>query len=94
MKVGLMRMSNTLKIHVTQEDIDNGIRDDALKCPIARAIKRVVSSFLSVSGYDINFDDGFNFLRIPPPEKVTDFIIAFDAGDPVEPFDFELNLPT
>ena len=80
-----------MKIVVTQNDIEQGIRLKACACPVALAIKRRTSRECEVAGrymvfrYDLNTEYDL-------PESVGKFVTAFDMGKPVKPFSFELSL--
>ena len=76
-----------MKIEVTQEDIDHGMRLSALRCPVSLAVDRatqlndsLVSSALILVGDKI-------FKTAP---EVAAFVVRFDSFLPVEPFSFEL----
>lgn len=90
------------KITVTAEDIAKGCLGSAWNCPIARAIQRrlrggyfahagqttyaVRQRFIHVAGTALIF-------RGPMPFEASEFVRAFDASKPVEPFEFEIDLP-
>lgn len=76
-----------MRIFVTQEDIDKGVPNDDCKCPVALAISRVRSTA------DVHVDRRYidvGYQSFTTPEPASAFIRAFDAGQPVEPFEFEL----
>lgn len=77
-----------MKIQVTQEDINNGMRRNGNKCPVTLAIKRATGIALVSSGLTICV---YGRRELIPPVAVTEFIEQFDAGNPVSPFEF--NLP-
>lgn len=65
-----------MKIQVTQEDIDNGICGDPLRCPVAKALGR----------------NNMRILGIPYSNNtVNNWILRFDMGFKVEPFEFEIS---
>lgn len=79
-----------MKIHVTAEDIEAGVQKCSQNCPIARAIERllddkrdlwVFASYVCVDGAVIGM-----------PQHASDFVVAFDAGKPVSPIEFDLPL--
>ena len=78
-----------IKVEVTQEDINNGVRQDGDNCPIACALKRLVKS--PEVEDDIEFDlDGIRYVaRIP--DKASEFISKFDNAVNVLPFSFEIE---
>ena len=67
-----------MKIEVTQDDIDNGVRHSTEKCPIALAATRALGGPILVHA------DGSG-------DEIDKFIIAFDKGEPVSPFVFDSN---
>lgn len=82
-----------MTIHVTAEDIENGIPQDACHCPVALAVKRATGS----DDVDINDDICIGFpgqdVRdvFEAPDEVCDFVAAFDNYEGVEPFSFDLD---
>src|SRR5579859_6474944 len=78
-------------IIVTSDDIHKGIPGDAGACPIARAIRRSIQpspeEYLAVDGLAICI--GSQNYKVP--EAAIAFIESFDAGNPVEPFSFDLG---
>lgn len=78
-----------IKIEVTQEDINYGIKGICDSCPVARAIKRKVK--------DHGVSVGSNYIRVWGKEiqtlkKVSEFIRKFDTAKTVKPFSFCINL--
>jgi hypothetical protein len=82
-------------VEVTQEDIDKGKRGDPWCCPAARALERATGKKWSVVGpLCSRVDDRKQAIgkRITLPQEVFDFVRAFDGGEPVSPFSFELEV--
>jgi hypothetical protein len=80
-------------VSVTAEDIGRGRKMDEDWCPVALAAKRAVPSWetgMCVFAYFINIE---GFFQIALPQQARDFIIAFDRYDPVEPLEFEIDVP-
>ncbi len=79
-------------IKVTQDYIDNGIKEDGDWCPVALAIKELplIDGDVSVDGDSILLPDGE---ALDLPASVSDFVHAFDAGALVKPFSFEVDIP-
>lgn len=82
-------------VNVTAEDINGGERSFSTTCMVAQAIKREIvgSSSLLVDIQTIRFtmkDEGIRYVYLTPRE-IQDYIVAFDAGDPIEPFSFKLK---
>ena len=79
-----------MKIKVTQQHIDAGIKKKCLYCPVALAIKDVFpTEYVNVSDLYVRIGD--NVYDLFP--IVTRFILDFDYGYPVSPFEFELGAP-
>ena len=85
-----------MKISVTQEDIRNGVPQDAASCPIALACKRAKvcgDAEVFVRNTHIDCTDGRTFSL---PYEARRFINRFDS-DPefsdmtVQPFEFEVG---
>lgn len=80
----------TRHVVVTQEHIDNGERDQSLKCPVALAL----GDGTEVYGPDcapLGRPIGDPFVTLPG--EVAAWIYRFDAGEPVEPFEFDIDWP-
>lgn len=80
-------------VDVTAEDIAEGSPNFCQFCPIARAIKRVVRGFVSVSVKTTLVFFGEAATPADLPKTAVDFIANFDAGAKVTPFSFELDIP-
>lgn len=87
-------------VRVTQDDIDEGEREDCFMCPVARALTREFPGCIpEVTGTGIElyeFDDACDGLgtwlfHARTPKKAAEFIEAFDDGEGVEPFEFTLT---
>jgi hypothetical protein len=86
-------------IEVTQQDIDNGIRNACSKCPIALALTRTMGSAFSevtITTCSTHFPlrENKEDLRAYIPEIARNFIQTFDKGLPVKPLSFELEMTT
>ena len=77
-----------MRINVTQQDIDNGLRCNQTHCPIAIAVYRCAA--LSFAVYSINMR--YKEFNIQLPASVQEFIESFDNNKEVQPFSFEVNL--
>lgn len=84
-----------IKIDVTQEDIDSGLRGSCHDCPVARAILGVLAPLNVVLV-------GTTYISLEKPgcrwtgrstKKISKFIQQFDSGILVKPFSFSLNIP-
>ena len=86
-------MGSRIGVDVTQEDIDKAIQNDSSKCVVAQAIARTVPTAhrISVDIQTVRFTDSRGVRRVYlTPTAVEQYIIAFDAGDTIEPFGFGL----
>jgi hypothetical protein len=79
-----------VKIKVTAEDIATGVRCDSDLCAVAQAIYRQTRAGTASVGSDWIAVDSRSY---ETPFEVAQFIDKFDDQEPVEPFEFELDLP-
>lgn len=88
-----------MTIEVTQEDIDQGVRGDPRTCMVVRACNRqapVKDPDGWYAGSSWSFDPIVCLwhyraqYRWPVPREVVDRMHAFDLGEKVEPFAFDL----
>jgi len=79
-----------LTIHVTQEDIDEGVQEDCERCPVARAVERAtgISTVVQFERISVNCQNKVVFVT---PTYVRIFIKAFDETRLVTPFSFTLT---
>lgn len=84
-------------ISVTAGHITKGYPGDCALCPVALAITDALPglAYLAIHYQDIDVGPrpDEDVITIEMPAAVRDFIRAFDAFDPVEPFTFELDYP-
>ena len=86
-----------MKIQVNAMHIVDG-RIDCHACPIALALMEVIDNeeyFVSVDWTGIavgDYAEGNYILTEEPSAPVAQFIKDFDAGKPVEPFEFDFPL--
>lgn len=76
----------TITIEVTADDIARGTRKSCSCCPIALALARCTGLVVSVESDWVYFMPDL-------PQTAVEFIKTFDAGKPVQPFSFELDVP-
>lgn len=90
---------NPILIEVTEQDIKEGVRLNGLFCPVQKAIERQFPKALSVyasyfsaasGAFARVTDEHFNKMEFLMDGQVSDFMNTFDAGQPVEPFSFNL----
>ena len=84
---------NQIKVTVTQKDIDTGIADNCLECPIARALKRTTRKEWAVWKDNVFTSNvkACNYKQYDLPNKAQRFIEKFDERKPVKPFSFILK---
>lgn len=78
-----------MKISVTKQHIDAGIKLDACSCPLALALSDAGFPKPVVDGEQVEIAGEFGLF--PLPEVAQQFVSDFDHGLPVAPFDFELG---
>ena len=82
-----------MKVTVTQDHIDNGEALNDMYCPIALAIKDQLpdAKWVSVGPMDaaVCLDVEKDPVSYILPDVAADFIMSFDCGCEVEPFEFE-----
>lgn len=78
-------------IHVTQEDIANGVKKDGEECPIACAIRRVLGDddFVFCGDDEITIAESI----YPTPSIAFQFMRNFDQSKNVASFSFFLENP-
>lgn len=88
-------MSETKKVtvEVTQEDIDNSIWIHRTRCPVALAIARALGLQPGSVGVSIGqwCSPGLRYRDLP--DAAHSWYRAFDNGQPVKPFSFEIEVP-
>ena len=86
-----------MKIEVTQDLIDKGVKGDCSACPVALAfLLHPEVGRVAIGPGTLDID-----LNVPPfvwsteelPSKVDDWMADFDMGGQVEPFSFEIEVP-
>jgi len=76
-------MAHSYGIRVTQDDINEGVRDSSAHCIVATAIGRQIpdATRISVDVQDIRFTVGEERMVFSTPRSVAAYVIAFDKGD-------------
>jgi len=84
-------------VSVTQDDINEGVRDQSAHCIVATAIGRSIPEALriSVDVQTIRFTIGKERLIYMTPREVGRYILAFDAGNfaAIKPMKIEIADP-
>ena len=86
-------MSATLHVTVTADDIGNGEPGEPCLCPIALAVSRALDSGFTAWATTGHVEvDPLTWVDLPVVAQ--DFIGRYDNALPVEPFEFDLELPS
>lgn len=87
-----------IKVEVTRDDLDNGLRSWGDSCPLALAMKRARSDIIDieVSGDDIFFREidrrcGWSLRKSSDAFLVRDFTRRYDNEEYVSPFTHEFE---
>jgi len=78
-----------MKIQVTQEDIEKGVRNVCAWCPVARAATRAFGKPMKAMRWRL--EDVATGECIETPKEVSRWMFKFDDHQPVEPFEFEVS---
>lgn len=80
-----------VEIEVNRQHIDRG-SIAGTSCPIALALKDAgaIAPYVDLDGIQFVYEGVAYYLQ--PDQGTKDFIRAFDGGDPVEPFAFDIDL--
>lgn len=76
-----------MQIAVLAEHIEQGVKANCYKCPIAQAISWAMGREAAVTPYSI-YVGGVHY---DLPEEAREFVQLFDEGCVVEPFTFEIE---
>lgn len=84
-------MKKKYKIEVTQKDINDARKPNCWNCPIDFAAERVFECKAETSNKTILLLDELDvYGRFGLPDEAKQFVKAFDAGEKVKPFTFEV----
>lgn len=77
-----------MRFNVTAKDIREGIADNCIKCPVARAIQRKFPNHtIYAAPWSIFIDNKSYYI----PKSAYSFILKFDKKQDVKPFSFEIK---
>lgn len=79
-----------MKVQITEEDIRDGLRYSPRGCAVARAMRRATGREVNIAGEWYAIGGGPVDRRLP--ERIFRFVRHFDAGDHVEPCEFEVEI--
>jgi len=77
----------TLRIEITEDDINKGEAKQPSSCPIALAVERMFPDAYAISVTDEIRIDGYRYRSA----KVSDFVESFDNGGYVQPCIIEVS---
>ena len=81
-----------MRVKAEGRHIEHGKQCQCYACPIALAVCEAAGTErASVDGSCIQWRESDGWKVGATPEKARQFITAFDNGDPVQPFEFELE---
>lgn len=86
------------KVSITEEHIRLGKQGSFASCPVALAIKEhtgKISILVNSSSARFKIGKGGDaeWLERMAPEVMSKFVVRFDAGQPVTPINFDLDIP-
>lgn len=85
----------THQIAITQDDIDYGKKKACFECPVSMGMSRHFKREVRVDAarFEVYNERGSDmFANGKLPQSAIAFIAAFDAGEKVEPFSFEVTI--
>jgi hypothetical protein len=82
-----------MKITVTQEDIEQGRKNEPYTCAVARAFLRAGVDHFGVMGERVMVANLGHLVSLLLPRSVRKWILDFDAGKFVVPFTFDIGMP-
>jgi hypothetical protein len=89
------RALTRFRIAVTDQDIAKAQRNNSYKCVVSETIARTIpdATRIETDTQTIRFTRHGERLIFLTPYVVTGYVIAFDAGDEIHPFSFQLRDP-
>ncbi len=86
-------MTRTILLEVTPADIRDGRRAQCHACPIGLALQRATNDPNAWAGLDRFHVPSHAPLTMQSPPEFKPFMLAFDKGQPVQPFTLSMELP-
>jgi hypothetical protein len=83
----------TVRVEVTDKDIESGVPCDGHDCPVSLAMFRATGLTWFVTGPVAHRGTKRNGVTVRLPHGVADWVSAFDRKDEVRPFAFDLDVP-
>jgi hypothetical protein len=89
------RVQKRFTVEITEKDIERAKRNDSYICVVSQAIARCIpdATRIETDTQSIRFTRQGQRLVYLTPYAVQGYVIAFDAGDPIQPFSFQLRDP-
>lgn len=90
-----MNEDKRIKVSVTAEDIANGKHGNCSLCPVALAVNRAIGQkfdAVRIGFRNAEFGYGDPDERVLP-WRAQEFVLDYESGRPVEPFEFEMDVP-
>lgn len=88
--------TGTYRVDVTQDDIDQGVRNNSETCAIGRALARATGCRMDIDDAEYIYPTRLKGFKVNAEKaarlRINNFIQNFDAGNPVEPFSFGLEV--
>jgi len=83
------------QVEITEEDVAKAKKNDSYVCVVAQAIARTIpdATQIHVDVQTIRFSTNGDRLVYLTPYAVQGYVVAFDAGDEIQPFTFQLREP-
>lgn len=90
-----------VRIEITEQDIENGAKYNATRCPTSIAALRAVRALglkvhcVTVGSVTMHFvlvGSAMPIVRVQQPKELQSWIASFDRGDKVQPAAFEIEL--
>lgn len=94
-EASMTKPMSRFNVEVTDKDIERAKQNDSYRCVVAQAVARTIpdATRIEVDTQSIRFTrDGARFIYLTP-YAVQGYVIAFDAGESIEPFSFQLRNP-
>lgn len=88
-----MKTHGNVRVQVTEADIAKAEVNSSMRCVVAQAIARTMpdATRIDVDVQTVRWSQAGERKVYLTPYSVAGYVIAFDAGDPIEPFTFVLR---
>jgi hypothetical protein len=82
-----------MRIQVTREDIEKGVRKSPRRCAVARALDHAGVPYEHVTPSGIRLiekDQSYGYYDYNPTPELKSWMLSFDDGSLMDPIEFEL----